>query len=190
MNGMPMESQNPLGEKPTASGPVERLGAGRYRSRDARGTQRLGELCGGLLMAGDVLVLTGDLGAGKTRFTSGVARGLGDDAPVTSPTFAIMAVHDGGRIPLYHFDLYRLEDPGQLEDVGIYDVLDDDGACLVEWGDLFSEELGDERLDVVFRREEGRAGEPPRIVELRPSGPRAERLAQAFDEAIRAEWGL
>lgn len=185
-----MKGQGPLGERPTDSVSVERLGEGRYRSRDAQGTQRLGELCGDLLAAGDVLVLTGDLGAGKTRFTSGVARGLGDEAPVTSPTFAIMAVHDGGRIPLYHFDLYRLEDPAQLEDVGIYDVLDDDGACLVEWGDLFSDELGDERLDLIFKREEGWAGEPPRLVELRPRGTRAEELARLFDEAVCAEWGL
>ena len=171
-------------KKPQELADIDRLEAGRYRSRTAAATQELGALFGALLQPGDLVVLTGDLGAGKTCFTGGVARGLGDDSSVTSPTFAIMVVHDRGRLPLYHFDLYRLEDPSQLEDVGIYDVLDDDGACLVEWGDLFSHELGDERLDVALLREEGAPGEPARILELRPRGERAEALARAFDDAV------
>lgn len=130
----------------------ERLGAGAYRLASPVAMRALGEALGRVLQAGDVVVLTGDLGAGKTCLTGGVAAGLGDTSPVTSPTFTIMAVHDEGRIPLYHFDLYRLEDAGQLEDVGIYDVLDGEGACLVEWGEAYAEELGDERLDVRITR--------------------------------------
>ena len=163
---------------------VTRLAMGRYRSEGPEATRALGELFGALLQPGDLVVLTGDLGAGKTCFTGGVACGLGDDSAVTSPTFAIMAVHDRGCMPLYHFDLYRLERADQLEDVGIYDVLDDDGVCLVEWGELFSDELGDERLDLALLREEGGAGEPARILELRPRGQRASELARAFDEAL------
>ncbi len=166
---------------------VTRLAWGRYRSFDPAATARIGETLGSLLEPGDVVVLTGDLGAGKTCLTGGVARGLGDGSAVTSPTFAIMAVHDGGRIPLYHFDLYRLEDAGQLEDTGLYDMLDGDGACLVEWGDLFSDELGDERLDLALLRDpeaDPAAGEPPRIVEVRPQGTRAQRLADALDAAL------
>ena len=134
---------------------LTRLAWGHYRTLDPTATARIGEALGSLLEPGDVVVLTGDLGAGKTCLTGGVACGLGDGSAVTSPTFAIMAVHDGGRIPLYHFDLYRLEDAGQLEDTGIYDMLDGDGACLVEWGDLFSDELGDERLDLALLRDPG-----------------------------------
>ncbi len=167
---------------------VERLDEGLYRSASPEATARLGIALGGLLRPGDVIVLSGDLGAGKTRLTSGVARGLGDEAPVTSPTFTIMCVHGGGRIPLYHFDLYRLDDPAQLDDVGIYDVLEGDGACLVEWGDLFSDELGDERLDIEIRRDEASAtpgAEPARLVRLTARGARAEELADALDAAVR-----
>ncbi len=101
-------------------------------------TVHLGELVAGCLEDGDVLVLTGGLGVGKTHFTKGVSAGLGDTHPVTSPTFALMAVHDGGRSPLFHFDLYRLEHAFELEDTGIFDVLGYEGACLLEWGDLSS----------------------------------------------------
>ncbi len=166
---------------------LERLGPGAYRSPSAAATARLGELLGGLLRPGDVVVLTGDLGAGKTCLTAGVARGLGDAGPVTSPTFTIMCVHDGGRVPLYHFDLYRLDDPAQLDDIGLYDALDGDGACLVEWGELFSDELGDERLDLELVRDDahGEPGEEPaRLVRLEPRGARARALADALDAAV------
>lgn len=147
----------------------------------------LGEALGACLEPGDVVVLSGDLGAGKTCLTAGVARGLGDFSPVTSPTFTIMCVHDEGRMPLYHFDLYRLEDAGQLDDVGIFDMLEGDGACLVEWGDLFSDELGDDRLDVTLLRDDagGLPGvEPARLVRLTPHGNRARRLARAVADRL------
>lgn len=98
-----------------------------------------------------------------------------------------MAVHDCGRMPLYHFDLYRLDDAAQLDDVGIYDVLDADGACLVEWGEAYVGELGDERLDVSLERQEapGTVGEPPRLVSATAHGQRAERLLASWDEAVR-----
>ena len=166
---------------------VERLEAGEYRSAAPAATAALGELLGGLLEEGDVVVLSGDLGAGKTCLTGGVARGLGDASRVTSPTFTIMCVHDGGRIPLYHFDLYRLEDAAQLDDVGIFDLLEADGACLIEWGELFADELGDERLDVALLRDEAAAAtgcEPPRCLRLTPRGARAAELAAAFDAAV------
>ncbi len=169
------------------AGGLERLGPGRYRSADAAATTRLGELLGGLLQPGDVVVLSGDLGAGKTCLTGGVARGLGDARPVTSPTFTIMCVHDGGRIPLYHFDLYRLESVDGLDDIGLYDALDGDGACLVEWGELFSDELGDERLDMVLTRDDAHAApgeEPARLLALTARGERAEELAGELDAAV------
>lgn len=89
------------------------------------------------LHEGDVIVLSGDLGAGKTQFVQGVAAGLGVHDQVTSPTFNILLQYPGGSLPLYHFDLYRLESPNDLEDVGFYETVDADGVSFVEWGEKF-----------------------------------------------------
>ena len=147
-------------------------------------TIALGERLGALLQAGDVLVLTGDLGAGKTQLTKGIAAGMGVEDDVTSPTFNILMVYDGERMPLYHFDLYRLDDPDQLEDIGLYEMLDGDGACVIEWGEQFSDEIGPERLDVYLTRLDEQAAvgeEPPREVRLVAHGERAEEIAAALE---------
>ena len=89
----------------------------------------------------DVVVLSGDLGAGKTQFVQGVAAALGVRDQVTSPTFNILLQYPGGRLPLYHFDLYRLEDPDELEDIGYFETIDGDGASFVEWGEKFPSAL-------------------------------------------------
>ena len=115
----------------------------------------LGEKCGELLAAGDVLVLTGDLGAGKTQFTKGIARGMGITADVTSPTFTIEMVYEGGVMPLYHFDLYRLNDSSQLDDIGLFDAMESDGPTVIEWGEQFADDIGDERVDVFISRLDG-----------------------------------
>lgn len=162
---------------------LERTGVRRFASHAQKDTERLGELVAPCLIDGDVLVLTGGLGVGKTQFTKGVSRALGDEHPVTSPTFALMAVHDGGRIPLFHFDLYRLEHAYELEDTGIFDVLGYEGACLLEWGEQFQDELTDEFLTVRIER----VGEDDRAITLEAHGARAEELADAVDEAVAAE---
>lgn len=161
---------------------LKRAEAGRYRCELPEDTERFGELVAECLEDGDVLILTGGLGAGKTCFTKGVSRGLGDDHPVTSPTFALMAVHDGGRIPLFHFDLYRLEHAYELEDTGIFDVLGYEGACLLEWGEQFQDELTDEYLGVVIEK----MASGGREVRLESHGDRADQLAQAIDAAVLA----
>lgn len=94
--------------------------------------QRLGEL----LAAGDVVCLVGDLGAGKTVLAQGIARGLGVQEDVTSPTFTLLEIYRG-RLTLYHFDLYRLARPEELEDIGFYSFTDGDGVALIEWPDKF-----------------------------------------------------
>lgn len=162
------------------------LGPGSYRCATPEATHRLGEALGSCLESGDLVILSGDLGAGKTCFTGGVAAALGDTRPVTSPTFTIMSIHDQGRLPLYHFDLYRLDDAEQLGDAGVYDALDSDGACLVEWGERFSEELGQERLDLDLRREQitSDASEPARLITAHAYGQRAEELLAQFDHAV------
>lgn len=162
---------------------LKRIEALRYESACATDTEHLGELVAPALADGDILVLTGGLGVGKTHFTKGVSRGLGDEHPVTSPTFALMAVHDGGRIPLFHFDLYRLEHAYELEDTGIFDVLGYDGACLLEWGEQFQDELCDEYLSVVISRDPD--DENRRTVVLKPYGARAEELARQIDKAVK-----
>ena len=115
-------------------------------------TVAVGRALGECLAEGDVLVLTGDLGAGKTQLTKGMAAGRGITEDVTSPTFTIEMVYEGGRLPLYHFDLYRLDDPDQLEDTGLFDVLGADGVCSIEWGEQFADEIGPQRMDVFLTR--------------------------------------
>ena len=151
-----------------------------WRTEGVEDTIALGHAFAQHLREGDILVLTGDLGAGKTQLTKGIAAGLGVVDDVTSPTFNILMAYEGRELPLYHFDLYRLEDADQLEDTGIYDVLGGDGPCVIEWGEQFAREIGDERLDVIVSRLEDEAkggAEPPREVRLVPHGARAEQLA-------------
>ncbi|MBR1629772.1 MAG: tRNA (adenosine(37)-N6)-threonylcarbamoyltransferase complex ATPase subunit type 1 TsaE, partial [Lachnospiraceae bacterium] len=90
---------------------------------------------------GEVFALIGDLGAGKTVFAKGFAAGLGIKEPVTSPTFTIVCEYEGGRIPLYHFDVYRLDDPEELFEIGFEEYLYGEGVCLIEWADRIWEEL-------------------------------------------------
>ncbi|WP_314773618.1 tRNA (adenosine(37)-N6)-threonylcarbamoyltransferase complex ATPase subunit type 1 TsaE [Lancefieldella rimae] len=128
---------------------------GTFVSSSTAETIFLGEKYGELLAAGDVLVLTGDLGAGKTQFTKGIARGMGISADVTSPTFTIEMVYEGGMMPLYHFDLYRLNDSSQLDDIGLFDAMESDGPTVIEWGEQFADDIGDDRVDVFISRLDG-----------------------------------
>jgi tRNA threonylcarbamoyladenosine biosynthesis protein TsaE len=113
-------------------------------------TQDCGATLGALLEPGSVVILSGDLGAGKTQFAKGVARALGSRDVVTSPTFNILMVHDGGRVPLYHFDLYRLESEEELDDIDYFGLLEQDAVSIVEWGDKFAGALPLDYVQVVF----------------------------------------
>lgn len=150
-------------------------------------TVAVGRALGECLAEGDVLVLTGDLGAGKTQLTKGMAAGLGIADDVTSPTFTIEMVYEGGRLPLYHFDLYRLDDPDQLEDTGLFDVLGTDGVCSIEWGEQFAEEIGPQRMDVYVTRldDEAEPGqEPAREVRLVAHDARGREVVAALGRAL------
>lgn len=103
------------------------------------------------LEPGDVLVLNGDLGAGKTTFTKGLAEGLGIDALIKSPTFTIIREYQGGRLPLYHMDVYRLENGGG-EELGLDEYFDGSGVSVVEWAQFVEDELPHDYLSVNFRR--------------------------------------
>ena len=100
------------------------------------------------------MAFTGDLGAGKTAFTRGIARGLGIGDRVTSPTFAIVNEYEGGRLPLFHFDMYRLTSSDELFDIGWEDYLARGGVCAVEWSENVADALEDEPIRVDIRRGE------------------------------------
>ncbi|MEE8675112.1 tRNA (adenosine(37)-N6)-threonylcarbamoyltransferase complex ATPase subunit type 1 TsaE [Tractidigestivibacter scatoligenes] len=154
-----------------------------FRTTSQEETIALGRVLGGLLHEGDVLVLTGDLGAGKTQLTKGIAAGMGVTADVTSPTFTIEMVYHGRDMDLDHFDLYRLDRPEQLEDTGLFDVLGADGVCVIEWGEQFANEIGDARVDVFVTRLDAEAApgeEPPREVRFVAHDARGEELVDAL----------
>ncbi len=112
-----------------------------YLSNSPEETEALGASLARLLQAGDVLAYRGDLGAGKTAFTRGLARGLGYRDPVTSPTYTIVNEYSGGRLPLFHFDMYRLTSCDDLWDIGWEDYLDRGGVCAVEWSENVADAL-------------------------------------------------
>ncbi len=126
--------------------------------KDSAATEAFGKLLGKYAEDGDVYCLSGDLGAGKTLLSRGISEALGingDD--VTSPTFAIMNIYEGGRLPVRHFDLYRLNRLEELEDIGFDEYVGEDGVTLIEWAELFPDALPYEYLQVTLRHEgEGR----------------------------------
>lgn len=118
-----------------------------------RETRALGEKLGSKAAPGSIYTLTGDLGTGKTIFTQGFASGLGVKEPVNSPTFTIVQEYHSGRIPLYHFDVYRIDHVDEMEEVGYEDYFYSDGACLIEWADLIEEILPEHRFRIVIEKE-------------------------------------
>ena len=124
-------------------------------------TEKLGAALGKLLTAGVVIAYEGDLGAGKTAFTRGLAKGLGSKDPVTSPTYTIVNEYLGGRLPLFHFDMYRLRSAEDLWDIGWDDYLERGGVCAVEW----SENVAQALEDPVFVRIE-KTGEDSRRITI------------------------
>ena len=115
-------------------------------------TRQLGQRLAAVLEPGTVVAFTGDLGAGKTAFTSGIARGLGIDERVTSPTFTIVNEYEGGRLPLFHFDMYRLGSADELFDIGWEDYLARKGVCAVEWTENVAEAIEGDAIRVSIRR--------------------------------------
>ncbi len=106
-----------------------------------RETYALGRKLGQEGTPGQIYTLTGDLGVGKTVFTQGFAAGLGVEGPVNSPTFTILQIYEGGRLPFYHFDVYRIADVEEMEEIGYEDCFYGEGVCLIEWADLIEEIL-------------------------------------------------
>ena len=123
-----------------------------YISHSESETEALGARLAERLFPGAVVAYQGGLGMGKTAFTRGLARGLGYSGRVTSPTFTIVNEYEGGRLPLFHFDMYRLENAGALFDIGWEDYLDRDGICAVEWSEQVTEALPPDTIWVRLER--------------------------------------
>ena len=116
-------------------------------------TAELGKRIGRAAQAGDVYTLTGELGVGKTVFTQGVAAGLSIEEPVSSPTFTIVQIYESGRLPFYHFDVYRIADVEEMEEIGYEDCFYGEGVTIIEWAGLIEEILPPNRKEIRIEKD-------------------------------------
>ena len=172
--------------RPDLTGIIWQKESGKRTSRfflaDENATENFGRLLGALAADGDVYCLSGDLGAGKTLMSKGVCQAVGvEEEDVVSPTFALMNIYNGKIMEVRHFDLYRLDSPEELADIGFYEYVGGEGVSLIEWGDLFQSELPPEYLQVNLTIvPEGR------IVELLPIGLRYEAISKEVLRYVNA----
>lgn len=128
-------------------------------------TRALAQMTAKEARKGDIICLDGDLGAGKTVFAKGFAEALGITEPVTSPTFTIVKEYTGGRLPLYHFDVYRIEEPEEMTAIGYEEYFYGDGVCLVEWSTQIEELIPESAIRITIRRDLSK-GEDYRTIEF------------------------
>ena len=138
------------------------------------------QVIGTVAQAGDNLVLTGDLGAGKTTLTKGIAQGLGIDQMIKSPTYTIIREYTQGRLPLYHMDVYRTGE--SAGDLGLDEYFEGEGLCVIEWGNLLETYLPESYLEIILTKDTDHADR--RSVTFQAFGPKA----QAFEERIKTTW--
>lgn len=124
-----------------------------YETYSGEETKELGRKIGLRAKPGDVYTLIGDLGVGKTVFTQGIAAGLSVEEPVNSPTFTIVQVYDSGRMPFYHFDVYRIGDVEEMEEIGYEDYFYGEGLTMIEWADLVQEILPPCRKEILIEKD-------------------------------------
>ena len=134
-------------------------------------TTELGIRLGKLLKAGDIICLTGDLGTGKTHITKGIAKGLGIDDTITSPTFTIVNEYESGRLKLNHFDVYRVSDPDEISAIGFDDYIFSDAVSIIEWANYIEEILPNDLLHIKIEKDFYK-GEDYRKITLTPYGER------------------
>ena len=149
------------------------------RSHSARETARIGSALGQYAIAGDVFLLSGELGAGKTCLTQGIAKGLGVDGYVRSPTFVLVSVHQG-RLPLYHIDIYRLDEVAEVVDLGLEEYLAGDGVSVIEWASKALEVFPQPYMLITLTYE----GENERLIQLEAMGERYERLQSQVEKRL------
>ena len=126
-------------------------------------TYEYGRKMGAEAQPGDVYCLTGDLGVGKTVFTQGFAAGLGVREPVSSPTFTIVQEYEGEKMPFYHFDVYRIGDAEEMEEIGFEDYVYGQGVCLIEWANLIREILPEDFMGIMIEKDMGKGFDYRRI---------------------------
>ena len=124
-----------------------------FETYSADETYQLGYEIGQKAQAGQVYTLVGDLGVGKTVFTQGMAKGLEIDEPISSPTFTIVQVYDEGRMSFYHFDVYRIGDISEMDEIGYEDYIYGEGVSLIEWANLIEEILPKERVSITIEKD-------------------------------------
>ena len=124
-----------------------------YETFSPEETKALGQKIGTEALPGSVYTLIGDLGVGKTVFTQGIAEGLGITEPICSPTFTIVQVYEEGRMPFYHFDVYRIGDIEEMEEIGYEDYFYGEGVCMIEWANLIEEILPQKRWDITIEKD-------------------------------------
>ena len=124
-----------------------------YETFSPEETKALGRNIGTEARPGSVYTLIGDLGVGKTVFTQGIAEGLGITEPICSPTFTIVQVYEEGRMPFYHFDVYRIGDIEEMEEIGYEDYFYGEGVCMIEWANLIEEILPQKRWDITIEKD-------------------------------------
>lgn len=149
------------------------MSGARLHTRGAAGTRRIGERIGRMLRAGDVVLLSGELGAGKTVLAQGIGRGMGIDDPIKSSSFVIMNEYQGPALRLYHADLYRLEDPGQVAELAL-DELAAAGVLCVEWPERAGAEMPAEHLRIALAYD----GATGRVIEVEARGARYEAIVR------------
>jgi tRNA threonylcarbamoyladenosine biosynthesis protein TsaE len=163
----------------------------RIRSAGPDTTWRLGAALGGLLSAGDIVLLSGELGSGKTAFTQGIGAGLGVAGTINSPTFTIVKEY-AGRLPLYHLDLYRVEEPEELFALGFEEYFGGEGVAVVEWAERGEHDNADGEISAVWPRRWLRVtlrvtGLSERMLDITAAGARGEELLTAFARAAEEQ---
>jgi len=124
-----------------------------YETFSPEETRELGRKIGAEAVPGSIYTLVGDLGVGKTVFTQGIAEGLEIEEPISSPTFTIVQVYEEGRMPFYHFDVYRIGDIEEMDEIGYEDYFYGDGVCMIEWANLIEEILPERRWDIAIEKD-------------------------------------
>lgn len=148
---------------------------------NATATRALGRLLSIAAQAGDLIALEGPLGAGKTCLVTGLARGLGIQGPISSPSFALLNVHRG-RLTLHHVDLYRLQDPTELYELGLWEAAESGGLLVIEWLDRFPDAVAPDRLRI--RLSFPQPGAKGRLAEISSAGPRSQARLLALSQAL------
>lgn len=150
----------------------------KYITEDVEETSRIGEQLGKLLNTGNIICLSGDLGAGKTAFTKGIAKGLGVEDYVTSPTYTIINEYQG-RLPLYHFDVYRLNDVEEMYELGYEEYFFGDGVVVLEWADIVMDIIPRERLWITILNT---SGDNSREIIMEPTGEVYDNILKGLEQ--------